>query len=350
MKAYIITFHWATNYGAVLQAYALQSYLLSHGYDIKIINYVPSGYKKTLLRSLRARSVKRIYKQLLEYRKEQKIEKFRKKYLCLTEKYSNQESLKEHNWENALYICGSDQIWNPFFTLHGENKVTLPYFLDFTSQGRKISYAASFGVTNISPEMEHVIVPLLDEFSRITVREKSAVSMLHKLKIKAELICDPVFLLQRIDYERLFQGKEKKEKTGIFRYILHEEQDVAFQMAESVRRELHEDFRGNVDTMSVEEWLETLSTSNFVVTNSFHAIAFSLLFHVPFVAVLIKNSGMNDRIITLLETVQLSKRAVFDMTQGQIKSLVKENIEWSIVDCNIQNMRNKAVKLLQGVK
>ena len=85
MKIAILTFHWATNYGAVLQAYALQQYLIMQGNDVEIINYFPSKYKKNYINALKTKHIKVIPKRLLDVRKEQLLDIFRKKHLNVTE-------------------------------------------------------------------------------------------------------------------------------------------------------------------------------------------------------------------------------------------------------------------------
>ena len=128
MKVGTITFHWVNNYGAVLQAYALQQYLLSKGFDTQIIDYRP---RLVILRqyflALKSR-------EFPFFKQEKQLKNFRKKYLNLTKKsYPTNNSLKkEHFLFNAI-IAGSDQIWNESFTLRAEGKPTLSYFLNFAS-------------------------------------------------------------------------------------------------------------------------------------------------------------------------------------------------------------------------
>ena len=138
MKKYIITFHWATNYGAVLQAYALQNFLQETGDEVAIIDYTPDNLKKTFLRAVLTKPTK-YAKNFAELKKERKISKFRKKYFKLTKLYKSNAELKAEKWDHATFICGSDQIWNPYFTLYGEGQKTLSYFLDFVSCRQEIA-------------------------------------------------------------------------------------------------------------------------------------------------------------------------------------------------------------------
>ncbi len=346
-KAFTLTFHWATNYGAVLQAYALQKFLLNEGYDAKIINYIPAAHKKTLLRCFMAKNPKKILSNLQELSKEKKLEEFRKANLRLTKLYINSSELRRENWENALYITGSDQIWNPYFTMSGEGKITTAYYLDFTT-GKKISYAASLGATKITDEMSSVITPLLKDFDKITVREKSAVNLFENIGLKAELICDPVFLLKPSDYEALLTYKKTKTDT-VFKYILHDSHETGEQILTHIQNSQPSYCVKEAGNMSMEEWLSSIRDAGVVITNSFHATAFAILFHVPFISVLIPGSGMNDRILTLLEKTCLSHRAVSEYKEENIDILLQEEIDWQKTDIIVENMRNNAINFLQSL-
>ena len=217
MKIYIVTFHWATNYGAVLQAYALQHYLKKQGCNVYIIDYVPKKLKKTFWRCL-ASNPRYYIKTFSGLTKEYAINLFRKKNLALTKTYHDHKALVDENWGKSIFICGSDQIWNPFFTLHGEGQVTLSYYLDFVpTAARKVSYAASFGAERLTPPMDAIIAQELVSFSKVSVRERSAVNMLKKIGISAELVCDPVFLLSWDEWEKM-QTPLKREKKYVFKY------------------------------------------------------------------------------------------------------------------------------------
>lgn len=344
---YTITFHWATNYGAVLQAYALQRFLCRNDYETCIIDYVPRNQEKTFLRAFRARSVYKLFQQLREFRKEKKIQKFREKELKLTRRYRSSDELKSELWNNDIYICGSDQIWNSFFTMQGEGKITTVYYLDFVPyDAKKIAYAGSFGVERITNEMQNVISSQLRGFSTVTVREQSAVSILEKAGIDSTLVCDPVFLLDKQDYLPFIASVNRSSSKCIFKYILHQDQELAYNVCNYVSKKLGNTFVSHIDTMGVEEWISKLSYAEFVVTNSFHAIAFSILFHRPFIAVLIPQSGMNDRINTLLNRVGLRNRMVDRYDCELLNGLMESQIDWNTVDRLVEDMRNQSQAVL----
>lgn len=330
MKIYTITFHWATNYGAVLQAYALQKYLTNEKHDVHIINYVPKVFKKSFLKCLLS-NPKKYSKNFKEWNKEKAIESFRKKQLDLTKLYPTHKSLVMEKWGKAVYICGSDQIWNPFFTLKGEGNVTLSYYLDFVPENaKKISYAASFGVTELNKVMGKIVANELKTFSQVSVRERSAVEMLEKVGITATLVCDPVFLLSSEEWKTLLM-QEECEVPKVFRYILHEPQEENEKICQYIENALGYD-KQKERVLSIEEWLRTICETEMVVTNSFHAVAFSVIFHRPFVAIIKEGNGMNDRLITLLEFLGLSDRIVKECDKEKLDSLMSVSIDWALVD------------------
>lgn len=350
INTYIITFHWATNYGAVLQSYALQQYLMKYGGTVKIINYVPEGYSKSFMECLRARSIKGIIENFGAFYKEYKIEKFRKKNLDRTEKYVCSQQLKKAIWEKGIYICGSDQIWNPFFTMNGEGKAVGVYYLDFAPQNSmKIAYAASFGVTKINTDMQKFIIEKLKKINLLTVREKSGLNIIKEMGLNAKLVCDPVFLHNKLFYERMMgMSAQKVRHSFIFSYILHQKQEKAQQIVKMISKKMK--IRVNKKkNMGIEEWLQNIYSASVVITNSFHAVAFSLIFNISFIAVLIEGSGMNDRILTLLEGVGLKDRAVLELNEKECEALLNTKINWEKINQQLLKMREESAQILDTI-
>lgn len=344
-KIFIMTFHWATNYGAVLQAYALQKYLEQRGYDVNVVNYVPRKHRKTLFKCFLTRKLWKIKKNILEFRKEKKIEKFRRKYLCMTKCYCCNKQLKKAKWESATYICGSDQIWNPHFTMMGEGKATSAYYLEFAPiRSKKIAYAASFGTKEISEYMGDFIKGLLQSFDKISVRENSAKKIIETLGMEATVVCDPVFLLEKSQYDE-FVVEAKNTKKQLFSYILHENQKKAQSIGKYIAKTLSLNWVEECG-WSIERWMSNIKKSEFIVTNSFHATAFALIFHVPFVTVLISGSGMNDRIQTLLEKARLQNRIIDKYDEEQINEVINSNINWDNVDYEMWKMKKHSINFL----
>ena len=158
MKIGTITFHWANNYGAVLQAYALQQFLKNEGYDTEIIDYKPAKlYFRELIRDA-------IFNRK-NLTKRRKIRKFVKKHIYLSDKIAYQSNKVSKINAYDTVICGSDQIWNAV-------QANPVFFLDFVKNKKRISYAASMGNTKIPEDQQNRFRQLINNFDTISVREQ----------------------------------------------------------------------------------------------------------------------------------------------------------------------------------
>ncbi len=321
MNIGIITFHWAANYGAVLQAYALSEYLTQSGNTAEIINYYPKRYKKNILNAFATRHISAIAKRVKEISKERKIEPFRKKYLKLTKYFKSNKELLKAKQNFDCYVCGSDQIWNESFLCFGERKKTYSYFLNFAPDDKIIaSYAASFGTAEYKEELKPDIKKYLSRFDFISVRENTGLDILNGIGINTGCVVpDPTLLLKKSDYEKLLL-KNKKGKYD-FVYMLHGKDSDANDLIKCENdKGINTVLCGNI---GIEEWLTDIYYANHVITNSFHGTVFSIIFEKPFTAILIEGSGMNDRIITLLGKLGLQDRIYTGDT-----SITEKTIDW----------------------
>ena len=334
-----ITFHWATNYGAVLQAYALQAYLKKRGFDTEIIDYVPFRIK--LIEFIKST----LSLDFTKYKKERRIRNFRKKELALSKRYRNDHALKKCANDYDTVICGSDQIWNQSFTLAGEGHVTLSYFLAFANRNvRKIAYATSFGTDQVSNSYVDAVSPEIYQFHAISVRENTGVDIVQQLGGSARLVCDPTLLLERSDYETLIADKHF-ETSPVFSYILHKDQTLAND-AVTQAKAMFGDASGVVEpNYGIYEWLYRISHAKMVVTNSYHGMLFSLIFHVPFVVVPVENSGMNNRIATVLQALGLTDR-MLDSIEG-LEKICLAPIDWERVNQGLSDLRDTGVSFLE---
>lgn len=344
MKIAIMTFHWATNYGAVLQAFALQNYLSKLGHIVEIIDYYPNKYKKNLLNAFRTKHLRAIPARIRELSKEKAISNFRSNTLKITHHFNHSKKLQIISEKFDCFICGSDQIWNPSFTQFGEGKPSFAYFLDFVPDNKIISsYAGSFGV---SAYPEHLINAIGDNFRRfdfISVREKTAINIVKQCGINnACLVPDPTLLLNAEDYFP-FLVQENHTKPYIFSYMLH-------GMKLSNNTELVQylkDTKFDIitpDDYTVEQWLTAIYGAEMVITNSFHGIVFSILFKKKFIAITIDGSGMNDRIYTLLEFLGLSDR----IYQGTT-SVLESEINWNDVFSKLGDFQNSGYEYINKI-
>jgi coenzyme F420-reducing hydrogenase beta subunit len=376
MKIGIITFHWVDNYGAVLQAYALQTYLSQQGYDARIIDYTPNTPERQYQKQFEGK-LTRCLKQCLtikrpwlmpkkirdclddwqSYRKdwrmvikEWRFEKFRSRYLNRSRRYDSFEELRMNPPLSDAYMCGSDQIWNPFFTAGGEGKPTLSYFLDFGPvEVRRIAYAVSFGVTRYPQEALDLIYPCVSRFNAVSVRENSGRGILLLCGMEnVGVMPDPTLLLTAKDYDRFYLPWQLPKRNHIFFYALHAGQKTIEEIKNYVTRSLHRDIidAGTPENsmMGITTWLKSIRSADSVVTNSFHGMIFSIIYRKPFIVIPVEGSrsGMNDRIYTLLEKTGLQDRMIEHYDEKRIAAVMAKNIDWDTVEDRIASLRNDA--------
>lgn len=348
MKIGTITFHWASNYGAVLQAYALQQYLMSSKYETEIINYIPLRIKLIYIRQ----NIKEANWD--QFIKQHKINRFCRKNLKLSKKtYYTNNDLKKHCNNYDIYICGSDQIWNETFTLAAEGRPTLSYYLNFVKEEKiRISYATSFGTDKLPNKVIDLVKPELAKFAHISVREKTGEEIIEEMGLKATLTIDPTLLLESNSYKKLIENKKIKKRYQLFSYILHENQTDINELNRYIFLKYFDkniDKKYNQEPIRIIEWLYNVKNSKFVVTNSFHAVVFSIIFHTPFIAMPVEDSGMNDRIPSLLNAIGLGERFLTKYNEREADTMFGKKIEWDSVDDKLSILRKESVFFLEKV-
>lgn len=340
-----ITFHWASNYGAVLQAYALQQFLMKSGYQTEIIDYLP---RRIILKQ----TIKMLLKHdIATFMKESNLKVFRKKELKFSSaKYWNQKELIKAFKNYQIIITGSDQIWNKGFTLGAEGKPTLSFFLKGAGDNiKRIAYAVSFGTESIDDKYKKITQNEIKKFHAISVREKTGLDILKNYQIEGELVCDPTLLLKKEDYEKLIKGHQY-DIEKVFPYILHNDFNT-FQIARTVNKIYEQKKDIFLYKGGMYEWLYRIHTADIVVTNSFHGVMMSLIFNTPFLAVLIEGSGMNDRLLTILRQLDLESRIVTSTNEHDIEKICMNKIDWGKVNKNIDAIRKASIKyLLQQIE
>jgi len=349
MKIGISTFHSEPNYGAVLQAFALQTFLGENGYDPFFIDYRRNPPSRNL-RNYIGHSVTGTAAKLALNRRRKDFHDFRLKYLNVSETiYANKDDLINNPPKADAYICGSDQIWNPNF-FRGEND-ECAYFLKFGSTDiARIAYAPSFGVSSLSQEWTKRVSYNLERFDAVSVREKNALSIASTLGRKdAVWVPDPTLLLQADKYKKLF-NLSATNNNYIFSYILDKpSREVILQTKAYVSQffsspcfEAYERNNTKVFLRGVLapcSWLSMLMNSKFVMTNSFHCAVFSILFRRPFIIIPLAGAtaGMNGRIESLLEKTGLEDRIVREYDKDNVMKLCKNEINWDTVEEKIND-------------
>lgn len=338
-----ITFHWATNYGAIMQAYALQKYLKKLDKETEIIDYLP--FRMNTIQKMS----KLFSRDVSFFSKERKLNKFRKNELILSKKrYKDNKSLIDCANNYDVIICGSDQIWNESFTNSAEGKPTLSYFLNFANDAKKIAYAVSFGTDKLSDKTKSVIRPELENFFKISVRENTGKEILSDLDINSQVVLDPALLLSQEDYNELLENKTMPKPQKVFSYIIHNNQTKAVKISNYLKTKYKEEIKGSYYDVNcgLYEWLHDIKKAGIVITNSFHGMVFSIIFNTPFIVVPVENSGMNDRITTLLGSLGLENRMLTEVDYTLIDKLTSEKIDWTIVEENLKKLKKSSQDFL----
>lgn len=328
MKICTITCHDVYNSGASLQAYALMKYLQDKGNDVEIINYKPNylsnHYKLNIVANPKyERNVvlKTLYLALklpgrvLALKNKKKYDEFREKYLKITEKkYTSNEELKNDPPYADVYICGSDQIWNSKFN-NGKDPA---FYLDFVPKGKiRAAYAASFATESIDNELKDVVKARINKLNYIGVREVSALDILDDLDIKGGIqVLDPVFLLNKSQWNNLTYKFSKKEKY-IFVYDFDGNdliKEIAIKIAKKKNLKIYTVFKSNYSDKVIKEmgpidFISYIKNAEFVISNSFHGTAFSIIFKKQFI-VINRKEDINTRMRDLLEILSISNRLI----------------------------------------
>lgn len=346
MKAAVITRHGISNYGSLLQAMATQQVIEDLGHTCEIIDYIRNDesymqHEKTLLKrkpEWNDNPIKRMMylavRQPAGIAAGKYFEKAQKKYLNLSKRYTTWEQLDRDRPKADVYITGSDQVWGPV-----ENgSYDSSYCLSFTEESdRRIAYAASFGHTDMTPELENYYKKWLSRYESIAVREDSAVEILRNMGIQAVQVLDPTLLLDAAYWSRYTQPI--REGKYLLIYQLHNDRrldEYAEKAAAATKlplirisASLHQISRKGkfVWLPEMGQFLSYIKNAECLITDSFHGTAFAINFHTPFVEVLpdnntgtrnmsiLKMTGLTDRILTSVNDTALAERKI-DYTEA----------------------------------
>ncbi|MCD8235712.1 MAG: polysaccharide pyruvyl transferase family protein [Prevotellaceae bacterium] len=360
MKTYSITCHDCYNYGASLQAYALQAFLQKEGYEHTIIDYKPEylsrKYRFTTLRpdekgysiyrhlgplkSLLALCVHR--KQLKNYSRKCSFDRFTKRYLCLTQDFHNCNEIEKANLDADVFIAGSDQIWNTDMQNGRDGSFYMAFERD---KSKKISYAASFGISTISEEYSDFVREQIGNIRWVSVRETTGVQLANSLGVNAVQVMDPVFLLADYEWKEIIPQKEEPKDKYLLLYYLGKDNDLVKELALKIARKkglkiyaLNDGRRvsfadKNINDAGPLEFLYYLSNASFVFSTSFHATAFSLIFKRQFFVCPLVGQRNSSRMADMLQLLGIGNRCLdsldypsCDIDYPSISALLEMNI------------------------
>lgn len=347
MKIGILTLPLHTNYGGILQAYALQTVLERMGHEVMVIdtpNMKATPSFLTMGKRIAKRALGKRVEIFLERRHNreypiisQYIQPFIDKYIHRKE-ISSLHELRKENFD--AIVVGSDQVWRPlYFTSLFKTNIRNAY-LAFAEDWniKRIAYAASFGTDDweYTPKQTIACRELLRKFDAVSVREESGVQLCKEhFGVEAQHVLDPTMLLDKEDYIHLIETTETtKSKGTLLNYILDETPEKCSLMEQIAKDKGLIPFRVNSKVEDrtapleeriqppVEQWLRGFYDAEFVVTDSFHACVFSILFNKPFVVIGNKERGM-ARFSSLLRLFNLESRMIVNF--DDFKSLSDTN-------------------------
>lgn len=319
MKVATLTFQSALNYGAVLQAYALKSAIESLGHECDILNYkcpaIENSYKYFPLPLTPKAIASGVVNFGVRHRRKAVFSSFAQAQLGLRGAVGPSE-VAEAAREYDAFVVGSDQVWNPRLT--GWDAT---YFLNFAAGKRCISYAASAGSGLDDLLSCKAAISAIGDLDRVAVRESDLANELAPLiGREVSTVADPVFLVGREKWLEMAEGG-RKDKPYVLAYGLHE--PSVYAMAESVADKhglqcFYVPFGRKTKCSGVEiaspmvnEFLGLIEGASAVVTDSFHAASFSLLFERPLLVQLkTKHAGMNSRLTMLLENAGVADQVI----------------------------------------
>lgn len=370
MRIGIIAFHKAMNYGAVLQMYALYTYLKQQGHDPFVIDFkqtYPDGYLKWRIGYLFKHpfdiftAVKnRLFSKRDELCLKQGFHAFLNRFITFTETAQTLDELQQYPPAADLYICGSDQIWNP-----NEIGFYAAYFLDFgPTDVKRISYGASFGRKEIPPEYVDVLIMHLKRFEAISVREASGVEIVEQLTGRdATQVLDPTLLLD--DYFEVIDDSLTPSGKYILVYRLHQERRLTKWMSDlinNISRETglpvytispNNKYRGlEVGKQlhpSPSEFLGLIKDANLVITNSFHGTVFAILFNRNFITCARDCHGdrQNLRMTELLDGLGLLQHFIAFGSESNSLSVARTSVDYESVYRKLTDMRHGSYDYLK---
>ena len=367
MRIGIVTFHNADNYGAVLQAYALQTHLRKCGHDPFFINYryVFEEIRKPHLANIVTAFPKKSARSVLELYRSWLLQKpfktFRKTHLMLgdVEYHSYDQVVKQPQLVDVL-VCGSDQIWSPMFTAHvPDQKMS---WLDFWGNSiRRIAYAGSFSTEMLPSNSIQRLSVYVKRFCAVGVREKSGIEIMSTIGRKdAVWVPDPTLLLNAYDYQEIAAIKKAtavaRPIAMFIRWKTRDLEEAGNYLSLISGQKLLLIFVSSFSWLFTggrngpAQWLEAIASAPFVMTDSYHALMFCLVFQRPFIVLLWNGdeAGKNVRVLSILEKLGLAHRAIERVNKAQMAYLYKEPIDWKSVDSKMKTFRKVGVDFLSA--
>lgn len=357
-KVGIITYHFAKNYGAVLQCYALQFYLTKKGYDVEVFDYVSERQRLNNGILKHGQGIKSLIANICLFpfiffikRKNDKFLNFCKTRMYLSPRLTTKEQLKQYiNKKGFDYIIsGSDQVINPTIA-----DFDLTFLYPFQVDAKKITYAASTG--NASKEDIQKISRYLNDFYEVSIREHKDIEKFdYNLTKRIRIVCDPVVLLDVRAWEKMIN--KSSSKKYLVCYFLHKDiLDAEYRASQEIAKKKGLEFKminarfnkksllkGTLLDVGPMDFINLIANADYICTDSFHGTLFSLIFHKRFTCFDTKANSIDNRRKDLLECVCAEQ--AYQYVEEKIK--IVEFIDYSTVEKKIEKMRKKAFEYLE---
>lgn len=325
MKIGLLTYHHSSNYGAIMQSYATARALKELGHDVEFINIEQPEKKSS--------------KAFIFYFKLKAFKRFMDKfYPPETKVFASLDELQKADLDFDCLIVGSDQVWNPQIS----KDKCLVYFLDFGKPDiKRLSYASSFALKEWPKDKENLLLEIdrcLHRFKAISVREKTGADLAERLfGLKASVVVDPTMLHD--NYDEITNGPVQ-ENGEVIGYILNKtplQLEKSRILAKKIGKKPlmistiwpKRGFR-YVYPPSIESWIKYIGGAKFVMTDSFHGLAFSLIYKRNFV-VITPNNGRNSRLKDLLDSCGLGDRYFMETDDIPYDRLIHNPIDYGKV-------------------
>lgn len=380
-KVGIVTlYHNNYNFGGLLQAYALPKVIKEHfGIEAEQIDYIPAEQKTKIKPNNDKKSVLQYLYQLVYnfgivffgtiskknlYQRKQAFDSFMDEILHSEIAY-DQNTISKSLDQYRLFICGGDQIWNDY----KEKQNIKVYTLQFVpSHVKKIAYAPSMAILETTSDFNQIMRTGLNELNSVSVREKKSVSLLELLtNKKINIVVDPVLLMTENEWECVARVPQKKDKY-ILCYLLgdsEEYREAVKKFARKMKKPIltfpHiflnvvrkcDLFFGDIHdyTSGPREFLGLIRNAEFVITDSFHACVFSMIFKTPFVVFernkIGEKGNMNSRIYDFLEEYHLENQLVSEKELADMKDI--PGIDFTYAHKHWEKRREESLKYLEN--
>lgn len=357
MKIGILSFPNSPSYGATLQLYALFTAVKKINDDVEVINYI-NPYMKAkehVNKNKGNKSIKSFLANVYAYPMTGAFRRFEKSLnLYPKQLISDTEELKHIGSRYDLMICGSDQVWNPNITGNDLN-----YFFDFcTEKKKKAAYAPSFGIESIeNAELADKISELLKDFNFLSVREEQGKKIIKKLTdLEAQVVLDPTFLLTKDEWSNMAKRPLFQKKNYILLFTLNNSQRIrSFTDGLSKKTgckvvtingrfvEMLKNPGSVARNIGPRSWISLFLNSRYVVTDSFHGLAFAINFNKDFFVEVPKRAS--SRLENMLESFNLCDRVVAE----ERNKIVDSPIDYDRVNLIIDQKRKNSADYLERI-